>query len=166
MKETIFTKNKALILTVIGIYQITGAAFGMYNLILSFSNDPASTNNQKIVFALPLFLMGLIAGITLLFNRQEFIKLTYINQILQIIQIKFSGFGFFYVAGGYIAIGYLNEGIGRFTHDLSLFMGASVVRLNIEDYFMVLFNVIPLLVIFLIRKATYQQKTVFENIEH
>lgn len=83
----------------LGAYQIVCGLWGISVLISAFTI-------QNLLLILPFIALLFISGISLLIkiNSQTY-KWTFYNQVLQIIQFNFYGYGFKYAAGVYLSLG-------------------------------------------------------------
>lgn len=92
------TKLSNIFFKTLGLYQVVGGLYGLYILA-----DAITLLN--LIFLLPFILLLLISG-GYLFLRVDSMsfKLSFFNQILQIFQFNFFGYGFMYASGIYLAL--------------------------------------------------------------
>ena len=100
------SKTNKYILMAIGVYQIIGGLFGFIGFTKLKMSDLVE-NFLLVLIIFGYFIFVIISGITLL--RQKWIrgiKLTQINQFLQVITVKIIGFGFLFSSSIYMGIGF------------------------------------------------------------
>ncbi|MFD1256828.1 hypothetical protein ACFQ3S_08465 [Mucilaginibacter terrae] len=98
----IFSKSVAIKLKVLGWYQIIGGAIGVLLTIWLLARTQAVSGLLILLFMVAFCLYGLsiTAGKKLLGSQYDTgLKLSIINQMLQVFSFLFLGYGFMYVSG-------------------------------------------------------------------
>jgi hypothetical protein len=141
-------------------YEIIGALLGVFVLAISAASV---THVEKSVFyvllgGLILFFLSMCSGLLLLYKRNYF--LFFVNQCLQVISFSIKGLTVKYSSGIYLATGIkssLEEGTYlSFSGSLS---GYEFLYSSTTDMFYVIFNVIPILLLFLVfKKGLHKNK--------
>lgn len=99
------TKDKAL-----AVYQIIGAIWGLYLLMINAFSSSLNKSQATIAFIfIVLYLLSLFSGYLLLTQKDYAFKVILGLLILQIVQIQIENFGFAFVSGSYIGINVANE---------------------------------------------------------
>jgi hypothetical protein len=98
-------KINRIIIIVLGTYQLTGGLYGL-QAVFQQSISLIFKNLFPFTIIIGLFVYSIICGSYLLFNNglRKGIKLSLINQILQMIRFEIFGNGFYYIAGSYLAL--------------------------------------------------------------
>ena len=124
-------KSKLLLYFII-LYQIAAGLFGLYiasqqslNFIVSYP--------LHFIIIVGLFVFSIICGVKIWFNKVKGLKLSIINQYLQLIQFSILGFGFYYVAGIYLATGFSDTPNYHFLFDSSFFRSSCYITINSSD---------------------------------
>jgi hypothetical protein len=138
-----------IILMLIGIHQIFGGIFGLYLVFTQKSFINILEHLFLFLIIIGLFLFSIICGIALFYkNPVKGIKISLINQFLQLIQFKVFGFGFYYAAGIYLSIGILDVSILKFKINSSLFQSSIFLTLKSgNDTIYIFINLISVLLI-------------------
>ena len=137
----------------IAIYQILAGVFGFY----LFSQQPLIyiMSNFFIFFLIiGLFLISIFSGI-LLFKKDKSrgIYLSTINQILQLSQFQILGYGFSYIAGMYLGVGFSDTPDIHFLINKSLFESSSYISLGTNNNeISILLNLVALGLVILLYK--------------
>ena len=147
-------RNKLLFF---GYYQIIGGIIGI-GLISWLLFNLSSFKSLLLVIIIPAFLLfffSMYCGNLLLRHRANGIKLSMLNQYLQLISFSISGYAYQYFSGLYISMGF------DFTESLSFSfgLGVSSYKLNIDTddpSIFIDFNFIALIVILMLDKLNKQ----------
>ena len=141
-----------LIAIIIGIYQIIGGGFGLFTLIYGqVVNNLSITIVTAGVFI--VFSYSIISGLYLLTNDyKKYIRLTLINQYLQIVKIKVVGFGFQYVAGSYFAFGFSDTPSLFLQYKYAIIKSACFFWPGNDNEITVMINLVPILLIVIVTR--------------
>lgn len=145
---------KLLFIKIVGCYQIIGGVLGIYSTFAGFGNKSFFTFIQSVIFIFPYFILLIIAGVN--FFRKQKLKtafnLTYIVQLIQVIQIKVLELGFYYICGCYFNFGIIDNGKMDFFIDHGLFAVDCVLKLGSAGKgFTLLVNIVPIIIIVLLQ---------------
>ena len=139
----------------IGYYQIAGGILGLILTLRSFIYEHILSGLSFLFYAVAilLFVFSIYSGNLL---RKANIKGLYLstwNQVLQLIQISISAFGFEYYSGVFFNIGF--QWTEKFIPDFNFGLSGWILRYTEYDlnHNSVYINIIPLLVIYYIRKT-------------
>jgi hypothetical protein len=146
------------ILQVLGLYQIIGGGFGLFTLI--YGQIVYSQQITIISFGVfSIFSFSVAAGLLLLTkNNTKYIRLTLVNQSLQVVMIKLVGFGFQYVAGSYFAIGFSDTPRIFLQYKYAIIKSACFVWPGTDNEITVMINLVPILLIYISSRITYKAK--------
>ncbi|MFH1160384.1 MAG: hypothetical protein V1733_05485 [bacterium] len=145
----------------LGFYQVFAGIFGFY-LVFQQSFMYIFRNFLFFTIILGLFFLSIISGFYLLKKEKKIgINLSLLNQILQLLQFKILGFGFYYVAGCYLGIGFTDTPEIKFLFKDSLFRSSCFISFKTSDYeISIILNIVALaLVIFLSKLKNLNLKT-------
>lgn len=132
----------------LGVYQVLAGIFGFY---LVFQQPFMHILRNFLIFAviMGLFLFSIISGLYLFGKRQnKGVKLSFINQVLQLFQFSILGFGFYYVAGCYLGIGFTDTPEMQFLFRDSLFRSSCFINFKTGNYeISIVLNLVALLLV-------------------
>lgn len=145
-----------------GSYQVLAGIFGFY---LVFQQPFIYILRNFLIFAviMGLFLFSIICGLYLFGKRKrKGIKLSLTNQILQLLQFNVLGFGFYYVAGLYLGVGFTDIPKIQFLFADSLFRSSCFINFKTtNNEISIVLNLVALvLVIFLYKLKNLNLETV------
>jgi len=123
----IISRGKLLAL---GYYQIAGGIIGICLLIWLVLSIISFNLLLSIILlsALALFLFSIYSGISLLKNTGKGLRLSLVNQILQLVTFSFAGYAYQYISGVYFSVGLdLTE-----SFNFTFYAGISSWKLNIN----------------------------------
>ena len=109
-----------------------------------------------------LFLFSIISGLYLFGKRKnKGVSLSIVNQALQLLQFNILGFGFHYVAGCYLGVGFTDTPELQFLFRDSLFRSSCFINFKTNDYeISIVLNLVALLlIVFLSRMKKLNSKT-------
>lgn len=91
----------------LGIYQIIGGAIGVLLIFWGFLNNNQVNGPLVMIYLFMVLFFGysIICGVMCLRTNNNSLKLSLINQILQVIGFAMAGFAFQYAAGIYLTVG-------------------------------------------------------------
>ena len=137
----------------LGTYQLFSGLFGYY-LVFQQSFRYILSNILIFVFIIGLFTYSIVSGCYLFGkNKLKGLNLSIINQALQLIQIAVLGFGFYYVAGLYLGIGFSDTPDFHFIFRDSLFQSSCYITLRASsDEISLVFNIVSLLLLLLLSR--------------
>ena len=139
----------------IAYYQIGGGIIGAVLLVMMTLEQVQTSSLSFLYFLIPIlfFSFSVFAGIHLLKRHKSSTLITQINQVIQIPQLSLFGFSYQYFAGLFLGLGISNElGIG-FNFSLPNF---KFVLTNSNDEFLFMVNLIPIILVILLKK--FQRK--------
>ncbi len=140
-------EHHRLVLYIIGIYQILGGLLGWYAGIYQGFNNII---NHFFIFIIIIvvFAFSIYCGVLLLSNKiSSGINLSLINQFLQLAQFKIFGFGFEYVAGSYLAIGFSDTPVMHLQYKYTFIKsGFFISSVTGDNEINVMFNFIAILI--------------------
>lgn len=151
MKTNLNIITNKYILWGLGGFQVLAGVFGFY---LVFQQPLMYILRNFLIFAviMGLFLFSIISGLHLFGKRKKKgIKLSLTNQILQLLQFNVLGFGFYYVAGPYLGVGFTDTPKMQFLFTDSLFRSSCFINFKTtNNEISVVLNLVALvLVVFL-----------------
>jgi len=125
--------NKTLII-VLGIYQIAGGIFGL-SAVFGQSLLYILGNLLSFAIIIGLFIYSLICGIYLITYQQPGlgIKLSFINQYLQLLQFEILGNGIYYVAGCYLSLGFSDTPQLHLVSEHSIFRSSCFISFLVDS---------------------------------
>ena len=118
----------------LGGYQVLAGIFGFY---LVFQQPFMHILHNFLIFAIimGLFLLSTISGLYLFGKRKmKGVNLSLANQILQLFQFNILGFGFYYVAGCYLGVGFSDTPEIQFLFRDSLFRSSCFINFKTNNY--------------------------------
>lgn len=133
----------------IGILQVFGGLLGftaIFRLPLSY----IFWNFVYIVIMFGFFVFSIISGIYLIKDNtfKKGIKLSIINQSIQILQFQVLGLGLYYVAGPYIGLGFIDTPNLHFITDFAIFRSYSSISLfSKSDEISLSFNLAAIIIV-------------------
>jgi len=138
----------------LALYQILAGVFGFY---LFFQQPLSYIMSNFLIFIIiaGLFLFSILCGI-ILFQKDKGrgINLSLINQILQLFQIQILGYGFSYIAGVYLGVGFSDTPDIHFLTKSSLFESSCYISLGTNNYeISILLNIVALVLVILLLKT-------------
>ena len=137
-------KSSNIFFKTLGLYQVAGGLYGMY--ILADANTLLN-----VIFLLPFILLPLVSG-GYLFLRVDLMsfRLSFFNQILQIFQFNFFGYGFMYASGIYFALASDTLDMGNLYIDYRLWTYLCYLLISSDEHlFLSALNFIPIIILFL-----------------
>jgi hypothetical protein len=154
----------------IGYYQIAGGLLGLILTLRTFIYESTLSGLSLFfyVVAILLFVFSIYSGNLL---RKKNIKGLYLstwNQVLQLIQISISAFGFEYYSGVFFNIGF--EWTEKFIPDFNFGLSGWILRYTENDlnHNSVYINLIPILILYYINKTRHEieeRKQLIESAE-
>ena len=149
-------KNKNLYIRVLSWYQMLGGIIGVFLIIWILISVHLLFVEQYflIIFVALLYLFSILCGLLLLKNEKKGLKISVVNQILQIISFSILGYAFKYISGLYISFG-----VDLTNFSVGLYFGTSSWQLliNMETTTCELYiNIIPLFLLNYIFKLKKQ----------
>jgi len=157
--EKIISKEIESDLAKLGFYQIIGGVLGLivilWNMFETFLMSALGI--LLYLFILLFFAYSIFCGILCLKANKNALRLSLINQILQVIGFAIMGFGFKYIAGVYFSIGLdLSEsikfGVGAGISSFNFNFNNQTERLELD------FNVVAIALIYWIDKLMKKVK--------
>ena len=161
-KRNHILKNKILIVF-LGIYQILGGTFG---LVIAFKQSKVNFNAHPILYfvVFGLFCFSVYSGILVLSKKWiTGLKYSYFNQLLQVVKINIIGFGYIYVAGSYLGLGFSDTPQFNIVYKYAILKASCFFWIATgSNEITIVINFIP---IFLLILITYlqKQKSIFYN---
>ncbi|MCX2739317.1 hypothetical protein [Pontibacter anaerobius] len=131
------------------IYQILGGLLGLVLTILVMLNGDITVTQQVLrmgVFAGLLYVFSILCGRVLFRNRKRGLRLSLVNQVLQVLYFSFGSISFQYVAGLRVGIGMdlVGSWIFKFRIALSSFhfsietdLGQKYIGINLVALFLI-----------------------------
>ena len=147
---------------VIGSIQILGGSFLIYGIINRIS-EVGMINFFSVI--LPFFLItgfNFYAGIQIIRDKENGIKLSILNFGLQLFQFSFFGFYWYYFIGPYVSLGYQKPYNSSYTllTDFEYFTGTliSYIRNDKESHFLAI-NLISLIILVILIYLYHHKKS-------
>jgi len=154
----------------IGYYQIAGGILGLILTLRAFVYEQALSGLSFLLYsiAILLFVFSIYSGNLLRKANIKGFSFSTWNQVLQVIQISISAFGFEYYSGVFFNIGF--QWTEKFIPDFNFGLSGWILRYTDYDlnHNSVYINIVPLLVIYYIRKIQDQieeRKQIMESAE-
>jgi hypothetical protein len=150
---------------IVGLYQIIGGLIGLIMIIITSFSTPSDNLPYLIIPGLLLFGFSIYVGKQTYMQRKNYLNLTIINQILQIVGVYIDSFGFEYVSG--LGLYFTVD----MTNQLLIGVNTNLSKLNYslnyshEKYFFS-FNIIAVLIIYYLEKMRSSLKTSNRINEH
>ena len=149
----------------LGIYQIAGGIVGLLLVTWYFIqvNVFSGIYLWAPLLAFPFFGYSIYCGILLLQKKESGLRLSFVNQCLQLFGFVFFGYGFKYVSGVFLAVGIdLTNSV-----EFGLNFGISTWQINInseDTSFLINFNLVALYLVIFITKL--QRRIETERMAH
>ena len=158
-------KTNKYVLMVIGVYQIIGGLFGFTGFTKLKMVDLAD-NYLLVLIISGYFTFAIISGITLL--RQKWIqgiRLTQINQFLQVITVKIIGFGFLFSSSIYMGIGFSDTPNLHFITKFSFLRSVCHFWINnANSEISIMINIVPVVIILLLSRIVTKNEPIQKGI--
>jgi hypothetical protein len=120
--QTLFSKNINNKLNFLGVYQILGGVLGLMLTIWLLTRVAQMTALIALLFLLAfvLYALSTCCGILLLGRQYSVgLKLSILNQVLQIGSFQFLGYAFLYISGCFLNLG-IGYGVGNLASGLKM----------------------------------------------
>ncbi len=162
MKKLLSEKTRSD-LTKLGIYQIAGGSIGIFLVIWALYKDMNLSWLTVLLYIIILafFFFSVFCGFLCADAKPNALKLSFINQLLQVVGFAAFGFAFSYVAGLYVSVGVdLTE-----SFDLSFVAGISKIDLRVNNgssKMEVGINIVGLLIVIWIDRLMKRAKSEIE----
>ncbi|WP_133272737.1 hypothetical protein [Hymenobacter radiodurans] len=145
-------------------YQIAGGVIGIFAWIMALISTESISGIVlfMLIIMISLYIFSIYAGQTLLSNHSKGLKLSLLNQALQIIHFAAAGYAFKYISGiGFtIGIDLTKDVLFKFNFELS----SMILNINYEKYTATLsFNVIAIYLLLYITRLQNQVQTKIPN---
>lgn len=149
----------------LGLYQIFGGGIGILFLLWALINTTNFTASLIVllVFALSLFSFSIYCGYRCVYLKENCLKYSLANQLLQLVGLSFAGVSYMYAAGVFIAFGLDSSA----AFDIKLRFGISKAALSINNsssMFAIHINLIALILLLWIDRLMRRLRT--ENEYH
>ena len=146
-------------LTKLGLYQIVGGAIGLIVIIWNFFKSDYLNSLTVLIYGIVLlvFVYSIFCGTLCFKTRDNALRHSLVNQVLQVVGFAMMGFAFQYVAGFYLTIGL------DFTNSVAINFGAGISKFdfnfnNEKGRLVVDFNLIAFALIYWIDKLMKKVK--------
>jgi hypothetical protein len=155
-----------LCIGLLGIYQIAGGLFGL-QAVFKQSITFILIHLFSYTIVIGFFVFSICSGIYLIRNKDlaKGIKLSFINQIIQLIQFEIVGNGLYFVAGSYIALKFTFLPNFSLQLDYSLFRSYSFISFLVNSSIIyVSINIISVILIIFLQYIYHQHTSNFAAI--
>jgi len=155
------TKTNKYCLMAIGVYQIIGGLFGFTGFTKLKMID-LMDNYLLVLIISGYFIFVVISGITLLRQKwMQGIKLTQINQFLQVITVNIIGFGFLFSSSIYMGIGFSDTPNLHFITKFSFLRSVCHFWINnASDEISIMINIVPVAIILFLSRIVKKNEPI------
>jgi len=142
----------------VGLYQIFGGLLGLIVIAIASFSTPSDRLLYLIIPGLILFGFSIYVGKLTYVQSRNWLNLTIINQVLQIVGIYIGGYGLEYVSG--VGLGFTIDLTNQLLIGVNFNLSTLNYRLNLspEKYFFS-FNMTAMFIIYYVEKIRVNQKT-------